>query len=39
MEAHVDELRLPTCAFERHHCKPRDRCRDVGRIGLSASAG
>jgi len=25
-----DELRLPTCAFERHHRKPRDRRRDVG---------
>jgi len=25
-----DELRLPTCAFERHHRQPRDRRRDVG---------
>jgi ribosomal protein S3 len=24
-----DELRLPTCAFERHHGQPRDRRRDV----------
>ncbi len=25
-----DELCLPACAFERHHCQARDRRRDVG---------